>query len=627
MIRTKQHGRRARLAIERVVRRWPRHAASATLALTVSVALGAFAAAFVRVASWSPPRLESRLLLQPLPPADWEAQWTTSAISAQAQQEIAFNHLGLVILVLSTAGVVIGLISFAALVLSATSARRSELATRAALGGTPLALVGLLLRHVMASSALALGAGVTVASTAATIAARAWPHTLVVAGSGERLVYLVGTGTLIVVTGVVVSTLLAYLTVLRQPLAPALTSGTRVTASPGELQLRDALTVLQFAGVLALLSGAATLVRESRPELASSVSGDSLLVARLQLMGDEFQEPNERVRFLELLRERARALPGVEAESLASAGAWLGLGPRDRVIVECGDCYQALMYMPTYGPIVRQFAIMPNFFDVLGLAAYTGRVFDDADNARREAVALVNRPLGITYFQRSEPLGRHAYPYESLVPHRIVGTIPSVWTPVLGGAHRLEPAIYFSLLQYPPRTLDLLVRTRDLETVSGSLVQLRAQLPVGALLHEPRPANAILRELGASLRFLAALLVAMAALVFLPGLHGVYALQRFRVENLQRELAVRLAIGASPHSLIRHVLAQTVRLVRFAVLVGTFGALAAARAVQLLIPGAPPFELGVVATITLLLVSAALLGSLLPALHAARLDPAAALLF
>jgi ABC-type lipoprotein release transport system permease subunit len=614
-----------RTTIARLTRRWPRHAAAATLALTISVALGAFAAAFVRVASWSPPRLESRLLLQPLPPADWEAQWTTSAISAQAQQEAAFHHLGLVILVLSAVGVVIGLISFAALVLSAASARRNELATRAALGATPLTLIGLLLRHAMALSAVALGAGVTFASFAASIVERAWPHTLVVAGFGERLVHLFATGSLIVLTAVVVSTGLACLTVLRQPLAPVLTSGTRVTASPAELQLRDALTVLQFAGVLALLSGAVTLVRESRPELAASVSADSLLVARLQLMGDEFQDKSERVRFLELLRERVRALPGVEAESLASAGAWLGLGPRDRVIVECGDCYQAYMYMPTYGPIVRQYAIMPNFFDVLGLTAHAGRVFDDGDTARGDRVALVNRPLGITYFQRSEPLGRHAHPYQSLEPHRIVGAVPSVWTPVLGGSHRLEPAIYLPLLQYPPRTLDLLVRTRAAETVSASLQQLRAQLPAGVLLHDPKPADSILRELGASLRFLAELLVAMATLVILPGMYGVYALQRFRVENLQRELAIRLALGLPPRSLVRHVLARTARLIRFATLIGIFGALAAARGVQRIIPGAPPFALGVVASTTLLLVTVALLGSLLPARRAARLDPAALL--
>jgi putative ABC transport system permease protein len=612
--------------IRRWVRRWPAHAAAAMLAMTAAVALGGFTACFARVASWSPLRLESRLLLRPLPPADWHAEWTASAVSASAQQEAAFHHLGLVILVLSAVGVLVALISFMTLVLGAASTRRNEIATRAAVGATPLELCALLIRHLLALSGPALFVGMAIALIAATIVERAWPHALVVSEYHVLVLRLFGAGSLIVMIGVASASLLAYLAVVRQPLPAALTSGARATASPGELQLRDALTILQFAGVLTLLSGAATLARESRPEQTATtgVLGDSLLIVNLQLDETAFREPRERVRFIASLRKRVRTLPGVRAESLASAGAWLGLGPLDRVMVECGKCYQAYMYMPTYSPIIRHFAIMPGFFKVLGVDVEEGRAFEDSDDASSERVVLVNRPLAMAHFQHGQPLGRNARPYD-LAAHRIVGIVPGVWTPVLGGSRRLDLAMYLSLLQYPPRTLDLLVRVNDAKTASDSLSHLRTSLPPGVVMGEPQTADAVLRELGASLRFLARLLSSMALLVVLLSSHGVYALQRFRVKNLRRELGLRLALGATPQSLTRHVLAQTIRLVRMATVVGIFGALAAARGVQVLIPGAPPFALSVVAITTLLMCGVAVLASLMPAIRVARLDPAASL--
>ena len=565
-------------------------------------------------------------MLPPLPPADWEARWTSSVRSAQAQQDAAFHELGSVIVVLTGVGVLVALVSFVGLLLGAASAQRRELATRAALGAAPRSLAGRLVMQALMLGGLALVAGVMLGTVAVIFTEQSWPHELVEASAGNTLVRMIGAGSLVMAIGVISASVLAYLTVVRGPLAAALTSGARVTASRGELQLRNALAVLQFAGVLALLSGAVSLARESRPDVTPATTGyGSLLIARLELNGSGLREPQERVRQIGALRTRVRSLPGVEAESLASAGAWLGLGPTDRVMVECGKCYRALMFMPYDALRLRQFTIMPGFFAVLGMQVDKGRALEPADDESSERVALVNRPLGIAHFQDARPIGRHAHPYESLTRHEIVGIVPAVWAPVLGGARRLDTALYLSALQHPPRTLDLLVRSHNVQKATDALSGLRAQLPAGVVLHEPQTAVAALHELGAPLRFMAALLLGVALLVVLLGAHGAYALQRFRVENQRHELSVRLALGSSPRSLIRHVLGHTARLVRVAVIVGSLGALAAARSVQLVIPGAPPFAPGMLIAITLLLFTAALLGALLPALRAARLDHAAVL--
>jgi putative ABC transport system permease protein len=605
----------------------PRHAPTSLLTLTLAVALAAFPASLVRVGGWNPLHLESRLLGQPLPPADWGVDWTPGLITAQAQQDAAFRQLGLVILLLSLVGSLVALISFVALVFGAASAKRQELATREAVGATPLSLGRRLMWHALVLGGVALIAGVTLALAAVTLVERSWPHGVQEAEYNTMLLSALGVGSLIVVSGVALSSVLAYLAVVRLPLAAALTSGTRVTASRGELQLRSVLAAVQFAGVLTLLSGAATLTRQSRPETGpTTAQRDSLLIARVQLHGNELREARERVRVIRMLIERVHVLPAVQAETLSSANAWLGLGPRDRIMAECGECFRGLMYMPFDAPVVRHFTVMPNFFAVLGVDLEDGRDFGPADDSASALVVLVNRPLASAQFERGKPIGRHVYPYGILnTQHEIVGITPAIRAPALGGAHALDFSLYLSALQYPPRTLDLLVRVRDLEMAAEALSSLRSSLPAGVVLHEPRTANDVLRELSAPLRFLAVLLLGMALLVVLVGMHGAYALQRFRVQNQQRELSVRLAVGALPRSLILHVLGQTLGLVRAATVVGIFGALAAARGVQVLIPGTPPFDPGAFAAITLLLVAAALLGALLPAVRVGRLDPAAVL--
>jgi len=602
----------------------PSHAIPAVLALSCAVMLTVLIAAVTRLASLWPLRLESRLLLRPLSGSDWGAPWTAKNTITMVDHQLAgFHQLGLVVLVLSVVGALVAVVSFVALNLGAASVRRREFATRGALGASPGLLVFSLFSELarLAAAAFVVGGGVGLALTGAVEVL--WPHSVVFASVGEQLARTTITGLLVCSGAVGVTVVFAWLTVIRGPVTEALTGGARITATAGELQVRDALAVLQFAGVLVLLSGAFVMARESRPDLRStSPARPELHVARLELQGPEFDDPAIRSGMLRRLQQEISAIPGVRAETLASVGAWLGLGTQDMSIVECGKCFRGGMYTPFDAPRVRLMSVMPGFFEALGVTVEQGRAFTAADSLGAPLSAIVNRQLASTSFEAGKPVGRDAMPHGLGAPvYEIRGAVAPTRAPVIGSAQSMDNVMYLSALQRPPRSLDVLVLVDEETSALAALENLRSEVPAGATLSGFIPSEQVIREMGAPMWFLAVVLGLLAMLVLLLGLHGAYALQHFRVLNLQRDLGVRLAVGATPRMLTRHVLRGAFNLVIAGSVIGGFGALAAMRTVQLLVPTVPRFAPDLFAAILLVLAAAALIGALRPARQAGRLQP------
>jgi putative ABC transport system permease protein len=111
---------------------------------------------------------------------------------------------------------------------------------------------------------------------------------------------------------------------------------------------------------------------------------------------------------------------------------------------------------------------------------------------------------------------------------------------------------------------------------------------------------------------------AVALLLALSGLFGVMA---YSVSQRRREFGIRMALGASRRDVLRTVLGQGVRLAGCGIAVGLSGALAATRLLGSLLYGIGPRDPATFMAIPALLMTVALLASLLPALRAARLDP------
>ena len=129
----------------------------------------------------------------------------------------------------------------------------------------------------------------------------------------------------------------------------------------------------------------------------------------------------------------------------------------------------------------------------------------------------------------------------------------------------------------------------------------------------------------APIGWFAAVLGTAAALAVVLCSGGVYAVVSFGVARRRREIGVRMALGAQPEQVVRHVVGGGMRLARTGALLGFLGALGLARALQEVFRGVDPLEWTVYAAVALLLAAVALVASWIPACRAAHVDPVIAL--
>jgi ABC-type antimicrobial peptide transport system permease subunit len=106
---------------------------------------------------------------------------------------------------------------------------------------------------------------------------------------------------------------------------------------------------------------------------------------------------------------------------------------------------------------------------------------------------------------------------------------------------------------------------------------------------------------------------------------GVYSLLAYRVARQQKEIAVRMTLGAARQTVVRMVVARTLRGILLGVAAGSAGAFVLSRAFRSLFTGAAALDTGALAQTALVLLAVAMLASVAPSYRAVRLDPSATL--
>ena len=140
-------------------------------------------------------------------------------------------------------------------------------------------------------------------------------------------------------------------------------------------------------------------------------------------------------------------------------------------------------------------------------------------------------------------------------------------------------------------------------------------------LSNVQPLTEIVRAETAPRRVQAGILLAFAGIAVLLAGVGIHGLLALTVSSRLREIGVRLAMGARRRDILEMVLRQAAVLAGIGVALGVLVAYAAGRAMQALLAGVSPADGATFAAAVGLSVGTALLGSLLPALRAVRVDP------
>ncbi len=266
------------------------------------------------------------------------------------------------------------------------------------------------------------------------------------------------------------------------------------------------------------------------------------------------------------------------------------------------------------------------YFRVLGIPLLRGRLFDEHDGPDSPHVAVITESLARERWPGRDPIGEtleFGNMDGDLRLLTIVGVVGD--TREYGLEAPPRPTVYVNLFQRPRSTVSV-----TLETASDPGPIAAA---ARAILHEldpeiPAAFRTLSQVVSASLdarRFNLVLIACFGMTALALATTGVFGVMAYSVSRRTREIGVRVALGAASGDIRQMILAEALRTILAGVVLGTVGALALTRAVQSLLFGVTAQDPLTFVGVALLLVTAALLASYLPARRATRVDPVVAL--
>lgn len=513
------------------------------------------------------------------------------------------------------------------LLLARANARRGEIGVRSAIGATNPRLLRQLGSEGAAVNLAGGSAGLLLALALLPLLRTTWPAALPqwlgwfptgAAAAGAAVLFLF----------TLAAALAPLALVLQAGLRSALAGAGRVTSGRAEGDIRRLLVVISVACSLVLMTAAGLLVRG----FSGAPPGDALgfdprdtLTLRLAL--PPAYDQAERTALLASLLENARAVPGASSASISSNGAWEGLGTVGTVNVIVGGVTRPLGLVPVYAlGAVRHHAVSPGFFRSMGGTVSRGREFTAADGPHGPPTVVINQTFANRFFFGQDPLGKTVQLGGATLGERsyvVVGLVKDIRAPGLGTGGEPDGALYLSALRHPPASAALAVRTSGDPMQLAPAIEAAIQKTSSALISgEMMPMTERIARFAAPVRWFAAVFAAMAGAAVLLALIAIAGVVSFDVARRQREIGIRMAVGAGARRIVREVVGSTLRTVGAGALLGLFAALPVARLLQRLFSGVDPLDPLVYSGMAALLATVGIAASLGPALRAARTNPA-----
>jgi putative ABC transport system permease protein len=533
---------------------------------------------------------------------------------------------------------VIACANVANLLLARAAAREKEMAVRAALGAGQWRITRQLLTESILLALLGTIVGLLFAKGALQ---------LVTALGGENLPRMAEIG--LDPRVLLFSGLLAVLTGVLFGLAPAWQArranlqGTLKEAGRGATSnragLRQGLVIAEVAMTFILLAGAGLLLVSFHRllQVNPGFAVDRVLTFHFDVPADKFQTSEQPILFYHALLEKVRALPGVQAASLASKSP-LDDNGWDMLFVIEGRPEPP----PHLQPSLRFHLIAPDYFKVMGIPLVQGRDFTEQDN--REHLKGVPSPndwgAGLNSIIIDEDFAKRYWPNQNPLGQRVrlpwgergkqpvmtvVGVVGRIKENHLNEQGGMVQA-YFPMFQQSLGSLAMVVKTTSdpgsmLATVRQQVAQLEPTMPIFGIntMREMRDRNVAPDKLNLGL------LGAFAILALVLAIIGLYGLLSFIVAQRQREIGVRMALGAQRFDVLKLVVGQGMRLVLVGAFVGLLGSFALTRVLTSVLFEVAPTDPITLFTVTLSLCVVALLACYIPARRATKIDPMTAL--
>jgi putative ABC transport system permease protein len=401
----------------------------------------------------------------------------------------------------------------------------------------------------------------------------------------------------------------------RQDLRTGMGAGARYTT--GGRGLRRALVVVEVTLAMVLMIGAG-LLGASFIRLTTVDAGfDDTSALALPVDLPSTRYPEERVAgFYRELQDRFRAIPGVAAVGATSTNPFRQFGFANNVTPE-----ERAAEAPPSGLLQAGWrSVTPGLFEALRIPLKAGRTFTDGDDGRGERVVIA-----------SESLARRLWPGESAIGKRIFwgGTTGRTRTVVgvVGDIRdvRLDAEPGFMLFlphgQVDLPAMTVIVRVAgETEGVTTALRSALHEMDPGLPAPDVQRVATGRTELTSGPRFNLVLLTSFALIGIVLAATGVYAMLAFAVTERRREMAVRVALGATAERVAGLVLREGLGLAAMGVVAGALLGLAGARAMSGLLFGIQPTDPTTFLSAAAILLVVAVAACLVPARQAVRVD-------
>jgi predicted permease len=344
------------------------------------------------------------------------------------------------------------------------------------------------------------------------------------------------------------------------------------------------LVVVEVAMAAILMVGAALLMRTSvsLSRVDAGFDANGLITMQTSLTGGRFTTTASVTETVRLARERARSLPGVvDVVATCCIPAVPGIGlpfniiGRDDPGLSTGS--NAVVFTS------------PRYFQIFGIPVVSGREFDDSDTAAGPPVAIINEALARRYWSDgADPLrdrmliGGGAGSWPELAdepPRQIVGIVGSVRGE--GLASEPGPIMYVPQAQMPDALTGLVaslmpttwvVRTQGEGAGSSRAIAEELRLSTGVPVTNVRTMDEVLLRSVSRQSLHAVVLGVFGGAAVLLAAIGIYAVMAYVVESRNREIGIRVALGATPDRVRRLVVGDALRLVGAGLAIGLAGA-------------------------------------------------------
>jgi len=510
--------------------------------------------------------------------------------------------------------------------------REREIAIRVAVGAGRWVLARQFLVESLVLSLAGGAVGVLVGQLTLTglnhvMPSYALPHEAEVRLDGMVLLFAFA---LSLLTGLAVG-LLPALHAARPDVSAALKQGGSATAG-ARARIRHGLVVLEVALAFVLLCGAGLLLR-SLDKLAHVDPGfdsTNVLTFGLPIGNDRYPDMRARLAYLEAVRERLAALPGVKDVAYGSALPMQGWGYgmpfqiADQEKIDVANRPACFFKM-----------VSASYFRTLGIRVTEGRPLAPTDRHGAPPVAVINQAMVQRYFKGADPIGKRILVQEIVpnktqlgdeIPWEVVGVIANEYVDGANEKPEENPGMYVTEDQSPASYVAFAVRgATDTGLLRDPIKAAIHGLAAVQVVQEMKTLDAIKKESLGDGRFRSVLLGGFGAVALVLSAVGIYGVISYSVTQRTREIGIRTALGASRGNVLALVLRDGLGLAVLGLLIGTAGALGLTQLLDSLLFGVSGRDPVTLAAVGAILGLVAFLACFLPARRAAKVDPLVAL--